>query len=435
MPHKIKLLVLLLLTGAAQGLRAQENSPYTRYGFGDLKLAENSAITGMGSVTAAYDDGLHLNFSNPASYAHLKLTTFDFSLYGSALKLKSGDLNSSSGNSSLHYFALGFPIKRNVLGGAFGLLPYSSIGYSVNQDNIGVNGVDSSNTRYLGSGRIYQAFVGSGFAHHNLSAGLNLKYMFGTENYAITWELPPSQNAFNTYKQESRYLNSFLLEGGLQYQIHIKDPKDSTKTKYELLFGVNGNLKTPLHATHSVLYERFLYASSGLNAIDSVQVSGGTGKIIMPMQWSGGFIFRSPGHYSVGFNVQMANWSQYQAFGESDSTQNSMRVSLGGEWVPAGSSNENYLNLIRYRAGIYYGKSYLLFQQQGFTEKGFNLGLGLPLKRMNFENTKTVIAELNLSLDAGQRGTLNNGLLRETYYRVYMGITLSDLWFIKRKYD
>jgi len=57
------------------------------------------------------------------------------------------------------------------------------------------------------------------------------------------------------------------------------------------------------------------------------------------------------------------------------------------------------------------------------------------LKRMNFENTKTVIAELNLSLDAGQRGTLNNGLLRETYYRVYMGITLSDLWFIKRKYD
>src|SRR5207247_369047 len=49
----------------------QENSPYSRYGFGDQAPKINILNRGMGGVAAAYRDsfGLNINFSNPASYS------------------------------------------------------------------------------------------------------------------------------------------------------------------------------------------------------------------------------------------------------------------------------------------------------------------------------------------------------------------------------
>src|SRR5438128_1542849 len=47
---------------------SQDNSPYSRYGIGDL--VPNTSITnrGMGGVSAAYSDLFSINFNNPASY-------------------------------------------------------------------------------------------------------------------------------------------------------------------------------------------------------------------------------------------------------------------------------------------------------------------------------------------------------------------------------
>ena len=58
---------------------------------------------------------------------------------------------------------------------------------------------------------------------------------------------------------------------------------------------------------------------------------------------------------------------------------------------------------------------------------GTTFGLGLPLKRL-----KSV---LHLSVEWGERGTTQNGLLKESYWKTRFGITLNDLWFVKRKYD
>src|SRR5690242_7318078 len=64
-------------------LQAQENSPYSRYGLGDLYSNQSIASRAMGSVTAAYNDGQVLNADNPATYGDLRsysnggLVTFD----------------------------------------------------------------------------------------------------------------------------------------------------------------------------------------------------------------------------------------------------------------------------------------------------------------------------------------------------------------------
>src|SRR5689334_9706701 len=46
----------------------QDNSPYTRYGLGDIVPSTNISGRGMAGLSAAYNDPLSINFSNPASY-------------------------------------------------------------------------------------------------------------------------------------------------------------------------------------------------------------------------------------------------------------------------------------------------------------------------------------------------------------------------------
>src|SRR5262245_40958457 len=47
---------------------SQDNSPYSRYGLGDIVPSTNINSRGMGSISAGYSDFLSINFDNPASY-------------------------------------------------------------------------------------------------------------------------------------------------------------------------------------------------------------------------------------------------------------------------------------------------------------------------------------------------------------------------------
>ena len=61
----------LLLTSAIIS-NAQDNSPYSRYGLGDLAPATNITSRGMGSISAGYADVISINFNNPASYSQFQ---------------------------------------------------------------------------------------------------------------------------------------------------------------------------------------------------------------------------------------------------------------------------------------------------------------------------------------------------------------------------
>ncbi|HLG38685.1 MAG TPA: hypothetical protein VI461_03415, partial [Chitinophagaceae bacterium] len=47
---------------------AQDNSPYTRYGLGDIVPSTNINTRGLGGISTGYNDFFTINFSNPASY-------------------------------------------------------------------------------------------------------------------------------------------------------------------------------------------------------------------------------------------------------------------------------------------------------------------------------------------------------------------------------
>jgi len=44
-------------------------------------------------------------------------------------------------------------------------------------------------------------------------------------------------------------------------------------------------------------------------------------------------------------------------------------------------------------------------------------------------------SNLNLGLEYGQRGTTNSGLIQENFFKLSIGLSLNDQWFVKRKFN
>ena len=64
------LLVLLVASLMQLTLTAQENSPYSRYGIGDISPNHNILTRGMGGISAGIADNFSVNFTNPASFSN-----------------------------------------------------------------------------------------------------------------------------------------------------------------------------------------------------------------------------------------------------------------------------------------------------------------------------------------------------------------------------
>src|ERR1700712_5694767 len=92
---------------------SQENSPYSRYGLGDVVPKSNIVSRGMGGVSAGFSDYQSVNFTNPASYANLKSTIFEFAAEADRRTLKSINPPSrfAATNAVISYIQLGFPVK------------------------------------------------------------------------------------------------------------------------------------------------------------------------------------------------------------------------------------------------------------------------------------------------------------------------------------
>src|SRR5437762_9787399 len=105
-------------------LFAQENSPFSRYGLGDIYPSQSIATRGMGGVSAAYSNEQSLNTVNPASYSALRFVnvyggssgayvTYDFGLSIDARTLRSAVPSGSykSTNFIPSYIQFGIPLS------------------------------------------------------------------------------------------------------------------------------------------------------------------------------------------------------------------------------------------------------------------------------------------------------------------------------------
>ena len=105
---------------------------------------------------------------------------------------------------------------------------------------------------------------------------------------------------------------------------------------------------------------------------------------------------------------------------------NANRLSLGGFYLPDYSSFTSYWKRIVYRAGYRSEDTGVLFNNQPLKETGISFGMGLPLGGLS---------NVNVGLELSQRGQKEDNLVKESLIALRVGLSLNDIWFIKRKYN
>lgn len=432
---KLSFIVFLLL-GSLHTI-AQQNSPFSRYGLGDPYPGQNIINRGMGGIASTYASGQSVNFSNPSTYSELKIVTYDIGLTIDSRTLRSANpvQKYNSANFAPAYVALGMPVsKKHNIGLAFGLRPITNISYSI-QDAKRAGG-DSMLYLYEGSGGLYQAFLGLGKRWGGLRIGINTGYMFGSKTNN-TRAIPI--DTVNTYKSNSATTTNYgslFLNGGLQYDIDI------SKTTV-LRLGFAGNIKQNLSAKQTVTRETFNYDANGTptpidTAASSQEVSG---TIKLPSSYTAGVSLNTSlvdrvgnriDKSSVAIEYESTQWSNYRFFNQPDKFNNGWLLKAGGQLTPNPLSIKSYWNRVTYRAGFYFGQEALAVEGAKLPVYAITLGAGLPVRKWrSFDNQYTII---NTTFELGKRGNKNNNIT-ESFFRFSLGLNLSDIWFIKHKYD
>ncbi len=417
---------LLLLSNT---VAAQDNSPYSRYGLGDLNLNQNVINRGMGGVSQAYSDPQSVNFVNPASYSNLVLTTFDIAVEGGARVISNNDKNFRSGLGSLSYIQLGVPLARKW-GMVLGLRPVTKVSYNI-LENTEQTFFDTLKMpvayQYEGNGGLYQVYAGTGVGIGGFSIGANVGYLFGNIENSTKAIYPASLFIFPSRHTQRVSYGHLFYNVGLQYRIDLGKEMDLT-------FGATGSLKQNLSGRREQMRETLAFdgASNDYITQDTVfYAKGERGKIIYPQQLGGGIVLRKLENWTFGLDFTTEQWDQFRNYGEKDSVRNAWKMAAGGQFVPNARAMNGYWNKVTYRVGGYYGVDYLKLNGQDMPIFGFSIGAGLPVRRQPYSNQFSVI---NVAFELGHRGN-NQTVLKETWYRMVLGFTLNDRWFIKRKYD
>lgn len=420
---------------------AQENSPYSRYGIGNLAPQGNVLNRGMGGISAGFADLSSINYINPASYSKLVYTTLDAGLQIDSRTLKSTSPVSkfTSNNAAISYLQIGFPLlygnkkateKKISWGINLGLRPISKINYKI-QKLSKLSNIDSTVSIYEGSGGFNQAFAGTGLQIKNFSIGFNLGYIFGNKDYSTrliflndTVKYSSSNSAVKTS------IGGVSFNAGVQYVIPFK--KDDP-LKGLVRLGAYGNLQKTYNGTQNILRETFVYSGSTGSPvkIDSIFNSDKNGVIQMPATYGAGFIVERP-HLFYGLDFETSNWDNYRFFGQKDLVKSNWTAKAGLQYLPAGTGSRKYFQYVKYRAGVYFGPDYIVANKK-LSQFAITLGAGLPLKlRRAFYETQYSV--MNIALEYGKRGNSSN-IISENILHINLGFSLSDIWFVRRKYQ
>jgi hypothetical protein len=401
------------------------SSPYSAFGLGYLNNINSIKNVSMGGVGIGLRDNTSINILNPASYTSFDTTSFLFEggVSGNYLRLKSENFDESVTSATISHLVLGFPIAR-WWKSSFGLLPFSKVGYEVNdltfQENIG-----NVLYKFEGTGGLSRVYWGNAIQPiKSLSLGLNVSYLFGTIDRIQNISFPDSNYFVNTRIDNAVAMGDLYFELGAQYFKELKN-------NLNLVVGATYQPRTNLNADKNYLARTSLGEVSNVEFFrDTVDYRTEKGTVILPEGYGLGFSLTKTNHWLFGFDYQNDRWKNYRSFGTSDSLVNSQSFALGGQITPD-FTGKSYLQKIEYRLGAKYYQSYLKLRGEQLNGFGITFGLGMPLRNIAVKGSKSMI---NIGVEMGRRGTIDYGLIQESYVNFYFGVAIYESWFFKRRY-
>ena len=413
-------LLVLLLTILSGAMVAQNNtnSPYTRYGYGQLADHGSGNSKAMGGIAYGLRDKYQTNFANPASYTAVDSLTFMFDggISMQNTNFSDGGVKMNAKNSSFDYITMQFRLSK---WGAMsiGLLPYSNIGYSMGSytENEEVPDKSYINT-YSGEGGLHQLYLGAGFKIlKNLSVGANISYLWGDISHSRYQTFPSDATVMPLTTVTGIEITSYKLDFGAQYTHQFGKKHAAT---LGVVFSPGHNL-----SNDSYVQEQLGNTTTGYSTTqrDTVLTMG------IPMTLGAGVTYVYDDRLTVGMDVMFQKWNSVTFMNDPAAFCNRAKIALGAEYIP-NQLGRSYLSNIKYRLGAYYSKPYYKIDGvRASNEYGVTAGFGLPLPRSR--------SVLSISAQYVRTQGTEARFVNENTLRVCIGVTFNERWFWKRKVE
>lgn len=425
--NKVLITSFLILTQLSLlSLQAQNNtnSPYTRFGYGDLADRSFGAGRAMGGIGYGLRSPKQINPMNPASYSCMDSLTFlfDFGASGQLSWFSDGNAQQHDVNGNVEYIAMQFPINRRIAM-SIGLLPYSFVGYKFGavREEQGIGYTES----FSGTGGLNDLYAGLSIDiwKKRLAVGANFGFLFGNishlQNVSVTSE---GSGAYNTSRSQDVQVRDMKMDFGIQYTHPISKTENIT-------IGATFSPANSLNAkSYHVLQKYQMQGSSEVLESDTI-----TGKAFdIPNSYGIGISYVKENKLTLAADFSYEEWSNAAYFGEKGDFKNRIRVAAGCEFIP-GYMNKSFLSRVRYRGGVHYNNSYLRLNNtelnpggSGYNEYGVSVGLGLPL----VDNRSLI----NVSFEyVKKQPEVKMNMIDEQYFRFTVNYTFNELWFLKSK--
>lgn len=396
-------------------------SPYSIFGIGNISMQGTAYNRSMGGVGIASRNSRFINIMNPAAVSARDTLTFmaDFAIVGENNYMRqtfgSQTLKSTNNTFNMANCVMSFPIWKS-LSMMVGLLPYSSTGYGYSYSETDQEVIaDVGNIDYANSGKggIYQGFASLGFTlWKRLSFGAQLNYYFGNvlKKNSVTYS---SASCVGVSSADRLNVKTITGKFGVQYmQLLGSDFILGVGATYRLGTNIKGTIdwNGVESDLEGVKFAPEMGFGLSLNYIDKLRFEVD----YIRADWTGsGF------ESAYFFSVPNASMPFESAVSQS--------YRAGVEYVPNRRDTRYYLKHVAYRAGCYYNKEYLKVGGNQIDSKGLTLGATFPI--FNGFSGLTVAFEL------GQKGSLQNNLVKENYFNISFGMSLYDIWFRRMRYN
>lgn len=419
--------VCIIPTAAQSGT----NSPYSQYGLGLLNEQSSGFNRGMNGLGLGFREHNQVNYINPASYSALDSLTFifDVGMSGQITNFEENGQKKNAKNADFEYAVAAFRAFKHV-GVSFGIVPMTNVGY-----NYSITGYLNSNrssgyvNTYAGNGGLHQFYVGVGWEIvKGLSVGANVSYLWGDIERSVTNSY--TDNSINTlYKYYTATVSNYKLDFGLQYSLNINK-------KNALTLGLTYGLGHKLNSDPQCM----VISNNAMTAVaDTASFTVNNG-LEIPTTFGAGLSWNHADRLKLGADFSYQKWGSlkypvYRVMNETPSYEltdnyysDRYKVTFGGEFCNNWESRR-FFDRIRFRAGVSYASSYYKVNGiDGPDEISASIGFGIPI--INAYNNRSM---LNIS---GQwvRSSAK-GLLNENTFRINIGITFNERWFMKWKVD
>ena len=411
--------LLLLLAGVTTAMAENGmNSPYTRFGLGQLSFPELGASKAMAGTGIGLRGKNQINMLNAASYSTVDTLTFilDMGLSLQNTNFSENGVRRNARNTTFDYLAAQYRLHPG-LGMTIAYLPYSSVGYDYKTTQklfTDEDGTISTTNEYKGEGGLQQVTAGLGWKPLKwFSIGGNVNYYYGYLQHRV-------DNQYNVSAIDSRTkiysaeLNAVNYDLGAQFIFGGK--------KSQVAFGATYSPQRTISSRQPYAIDYVVSGATATSA-DTLRFAN----LCLPETFGAGLSYSSE-HLTVAADVSLRRFGHTQFFGQQGA--DSYRASLGAQYTPT-YNGHNFLKSMRYRAGFFYSTTYFNIDGiAGPAEYGASIGVGIPV--INGWNQRCTV---NLSGQYVRTQPSVPGMISENCLRLNIGVSFIEDWFKKWKVD